>query len=158
MTKPTRWPVRPTKTQISLGIRLVWSESSLSAWRNIGSSATHWVCSEDPDQTGWMPRLIWVFAEHTCHCVDFFMWRLNFQKCESHFEVLVCVYSFGASIFSGVCTCPSAYEIRYSLNMIIASMKLNIAPVLSFIWNIDNPNNKLISKSGYQFYKVGCES
>ena len=27
MTKPTKWSVRPTKTQISLGIRPVWSES-----------------------------------------------------------------------------------------------------------------------------------
>ena len=31
MTKPTKWPVRPAKTQISLGIRPVWSESSLCA-------------------------------------------------------------------------------------------------------------------------------
>ena len=37
MTKPTKWSVRPAKTQISLGIRPVWSESSLSAWRNIAS-------------------------------------------------------------------------------------------------------------------------
>ena len=29
-------------TQISLGIRPVWSESSLSAWRNLGPLATHW--------------------------------------------------------------------------------------------------------------------
>ena len=43
----------------------VWSESSLSAWRNIGPLATHWVHSEDSDQTGWMPRLIWIFAGHT---------------------------------------------------------------------------------------------
>ena len=57
--------VRPAKTQISLGIRPVWSESSLSAWRNHGSLATHWVHSEDSDQTGRMPRLIWVFAGHT---------------------------------------------------------------------------------------------
>ena len=28
--------------QISLGIRPVWSESSLSAWRKLGSLATHW--------------------------------------------------------------------------------------------------------------------
>ena len=28
------------------------SESSLSAWRNIASSATHWAHSEDSDQTG----------------------------------------------------------------------------------------------------------
>ena len=33
MTKPTKWPVCPAKTQISLGIRPVWSESSLcSQW------------------------------------------------------------------------------------------------------------------------------
>ena len=31
MTKPTKWHMRPAKTQISLGIRLVWSESSLCA-------------------------------------------------------------------------------------------------------------------------------
>ena len=35
--------VRPAKTQISLGIRPVWSESLLSAWRKLGSLATHWV-------------------------------------------------------------------------------------------------------------------
>ena len=43
----------------------VWSESSLSAWRKLGFLATHWAHSEDSDQTGWMPRLIWVFAGHT---------------------------------------------------------------------------------------------
>ena len=39
MTKPTKWHVRQAKTQISLGIRPVWSESSLSARTNLGSSA-----------------------------------------------------------------------------------------------------------------------
>ena len=38
---------------------------SLSAWRKFGSLATHWVHSEDSDQTGRMPRLIWVFAGRT---------------------------------------------------------------------------------------------
>ena len=65
MTEPTKWHVRPAKTQISLRICPVWSESSLSAWRNIGASATHWAHSEDFDQTGRMPRLIWVFAGRT---------------------------------------------------------------------------------------------
>ena len=51
--------------QISLGIRPVWSESSLSAWRKLESLATHWVHSKDSDQTGRMPRLIWVFAGRT---------------------------------------------------------------------------------------------
>ena len=41
--------VRLAKTQISLGIRPVWSESSLSTWRNLGSLANHWVHSEDSD-------------------------------------------------------------------------------------------------------------
>ena len=62
MTKLTKQHMRPEKTQISLGIRPVWSESSLSAWRKLGSLATHWAHSEDSDQTGPMPRLIWVFA------------------------------------------------------------------------------------------------
>ena len=57
--------VCPAKTQISLGIRPVWSESSLCAWGNLGSLATHWAHSEDSDQTGQMPRLIWVFPGRT---------------------------------------------------------------------------------------------
>ena len=57
--------MRPAKTQISLGICPVWSESSLSAWRKLESLATHWGHSEDSDQTGRMPRLIWVFAGRT---------------------------------------------------------------------------------------------
>ena len=57
--------VRPAKTQISLGIRPVLSGSSLSAWRKLGSSATHWAHSEDSDQIWRMARLIWVFAGRT---------------------------------------------------------------------------------------------
>ena len=53
MTKPTKWHVRPVKTQISPSIRPVRSESSLSAWIKLGSIiATHWAHSEDSDQTG----------------------------------------------------------------------------------------------------------
>ena len=74
MTKPTKW-LRPAKTPFSLGIRPIWSESLLSAWRNIGSLATHWAHSEDSDQTGRMPKLIWVFAGRTYHFVGFFMRR-----------------------------------------------------------------------------------
>ena len=65
MTKPTKLSVGPGKTQISLGIRPVWSKSSLSAWRNSGSLATHWAHSEDSDQTGRMPTVISVFAVRT---------------------------------------------------------------------------------------------
>ena len=43
--------MRPAK-KISLGICPVRSESSLSARRNLGSLATHWVHSVDSDQLG----------------------------------------------------------------------------------------------------------
>ena len=79
MTKPKNWPVHPAKTQISLGIRPVWSVSSLSAWRKHGSLATHWVHSKDSDQTGRMPRLTWAFARRTCHFVDFVMLQLIYN-------------------------------------------------------------------------------
>ena len=83
-TKPTKWPVHQAKTQISLGIRPVWSGSSLSAWRNIGSLATHWAHTEDSHQTGRMPRLIWVVAGRTCHPVVFVTRRLKYTKVIIH--------------------------------------------------------------------------
>ena len=64
MTKWTKWPVHPAKTQISLDIRPVWSESSLSTWKNI-RPFTYWAHSED---SGQMPRLIWVFVGRTSFC------------------------------------------------------------------------------------------
>ena len=52
--KTNKVSVRPAKTQISLGVCPVWWESSLSAWRKLGSLATHWLHSE-----------IWVFTGRT---------------------------------------------------------------------------------------------
>ena len=73
MTKPTKWHVRPAKTQISLGICPVWSESSPCAqWVAKDPSFLH-ADSEDSDQTGWMPRLILVYTGRTCHFVGFDM-------------------------------------------------------------------------------------
>ena len=71
--KINKMPVHPAKTQISLGIRPVWSESSLSTqWVAKDPSFLH-ADSEDSDQTGRMPRLIWIFAERTCLFVGFVM-------------------------------------------------------------------------------------
>ena len=58
--KPNNVAVRLAKTQISLGIRPVWSESLLSAWRKLGSLATHW----DAQRRLWSVE-IWVFAGRT---------------------------------------------------------------------------------------------
>ena len=104
-TKSRKWPVRPAKTQISLGIRPVWSEPSLSAWRNLGSLNTHWAQSEGSDQTGRMPRLIWVrwahrpycwFCHAAAHCVCHIRW----------FSLLTCIfYSLAhATPLSNSCT------------------------------------------------------
>ena len=62
--KTNKTSVRPEKT------RSAWAsaqsdQSSLSAGRYLGSLATHWAYSEDPDQSRRMPRLIWVFAGRT---------------------------------------------------------------------------------------------
>ena len=63
--KTNKVTVRPVKTQISLGIRPVWSESSLcTQWVAKDPSFLH-ADSKDSDQTGRMPRLIWVFAGRT---------------------------------------------------------------------------------------------
>ena len=93
MTKPTKWPLRPAKTRIRLGrsesLLSVWSESSLSTLRN-SLIRVFTVCikkysillivdSEDSDQTGWIPRLIWVFAGCTEHLVGFVMRRLIYR-------------------------------------------------------------------------------
>ena len=64
ITKPTKL-VRPAKTQISLGIRPVWSEPSLCIKSVAKDPSFLHVDSEDSDQTGRMPRLIWVFAGRT---------------------------------------------------------------------------------------------
>ena len=73
--KTNKMTVRPAKTQMSLGICPVWSETSLCAQLVAkGPSFLH-AHSEDSDQIGWMPRLIWVFAGRTCHFVGFVMRR-----------------------------------------------------------------------------------
>ena len=63
--KTNKMPVRPAKTQISLGIRPVWSDSLLSAWKKLGALATYWAHSKESKQTWRMPRLIWAFAGRT---------------------------------------------------------------------------------------------
>ena len=45
--KTNKMSGHPAKTQISLGICPVWSESLLSAWRKFGSLPTHWADSKD---------------------------------------------------------------------------------------------------------------
>ena len=56
--KTNKMTVRPAKTQISLDIRPVWSESSLCVQLVAKDPSFLHADSEDSDQTGRMPRLI----------------------------------------------------------------------------------------------------
>ena len=75
MTKPKKWHVRPAKTQISLGIRPVWSESSLFTWRNTGPLTTYWAHSED--WSDWVDAQVDQSLLGTHHFVGFVVRRLN---------------------------------------------------------------------------------
>ena len=75
MIKSTKWPVRPAKTQICLGICPIWSVFAVRMkkhWALNYLLSTQWRLWSD-----WgMARLIWVFAGHTCHFVGFVMRQL----------------------------------------------------------------------------------
>ena len=81
--------MHPVKTWIGCGIHPVWSESLLSAWRNTGFSATHWMHCEDSDQMGQKPRLIWVSTGCTGHFVGFVMRWLNCKWLRAKVRVAV---------------------------------------------------------------------
>ena len=70
--KTKKITVRPAKTHISLGIRPV-NESLLCGQWVAKDTVILQADSEDSDQTGQLPRLIWVFAGRTCHFVGFVM-------------------------------------------------------------------------------------
>ena len=74
--KTHKMTVRPATIQISLGIRPVWSKSSLCAQRIAKDPSFLHADSEDSDQTGRTLSLIWVFAGRKCNFVGFIMRRL----------------------------------------------------------------------------------
>ena len=77
--KTNKMSVRPAKTQIIPDIRPIWSESSLSAWRKIGSLATHWAHSDDSDQTGQIIHVLCIINVCTS-CLSPIKIGLNGQK------------------------------------------------------------------------------
>ena len=78
-TKPMIRRVRSAKTQISLRIRAVWSESSLIACLLYPPGYQTGI-KENPCYTGWMYKLIWVFAGHTGLIVGFVVrWLIKWR-------------------------------------------------------------------------------
>ena len=68
----------------------IFAFSRINGSLHVTSLCAQWVAkdpsflpadSEDSDLTGWMRRLIWVFAGRTCHFVGFVMRRLISSGC-----------------------------------------------------------------------------
>ena len=102
------------------------SESSLSAWRKPGSLATHLAHSEDSDQTGRMPRLIWVFDGRTVillvlSCCSSFN-ELHVPNTEMLWQTqlhMQTVYQIWDRLkqFLGKCSTPSNGHVRWRLQV-----------------------------------------
>ena len=104
LTKPTKWSVRPVKTRISLGICPVWSVFAVRSVVAKDPNFLH-VDSEDSDQIGQIPRLIWVFAGHTCHFVGFVMRRLIYSKIFCP-RAVVSYWQKYVHLVLVICSCP----------------------------------------------------
>ena len=77
MTKPTKWPVRPAKTQISLGIRPVWSVFAVCMKKHwaLNYTCTYWVYSED-----WAHKSFCWFSHVVAHYLAFYENKKDYQK------------------------------------------------------------------------------
>ena len=82
-----KWATTWQNKQNDCAQRRLWSTWA-SAQSDQSSLCAQWVAkdpsfphadSEDSDQTGRMPRLIWAFAGRTCHVVGFVMRRLKYS-------------------------------------------------------------------------------
>ena len=112
-------------------------QSSLSAWRIIGSLATHKGHSKDSDQTGRMPRLIWVFAGHRsmlfcwfCCVAAQFMNHLPSQKSIPDLRC-VCVYIYVCACV-GTCVrapCHGHFHIIWGYGVLLDPLHWLFSPI-----------------------------
>ena len=99
--KTNKVSVRPAKTQISLGICPVSSESLLSAWRNIGPLSTYWAHSEDSDVSlRWAHRSFCWFCCMAAHICERGNTGLQLFPWDSHWTILLQVLQLYISKFS----------------------------------------------------------
>ena len=114
--KETIWAASWQNQQTGMCIHPVWSESSLAAWRKLGSLATHWAYSEDSDAQAdlsfcWVHRSFCGFcheaAHFECHIFNnmhkktFLILFLTENKMESQENVKTrtCAYNRPCSLF-----------------------------------------------------------
>ena len=135
-------------------LRSAWASAqsdqfSLPAWRKLGSLATYWAHSEDSDQTGRMPRLIWLWSDWADAQTD-----LSLSWAHSHFVgfvvrrpvvllIFCCLWVCGRSLTRFLfVTRPLRKDFLRWKNIIIIyvliSYKLYAAPGASFIKQISS--------------------
>ena len=144
MTKPTKWLCAQRR------LRSAWAsaksnQSSLSAWRKLGTLATHWVHSEDSDQTGWMPRMIRVFAGCTLillvlSCRGSLHYCMVKPLC-SHFRMIT------ANCFWGNQSLRLFTVLTLWLTLSSIPSSYTILSTVSLIWATDgSPNSRIFNQ------------
>ena len=131
MTKPTNWPMCPAKTRISLGIRPVWSESSLCAQWVAKGPSFHRADSEDWSHWADKP-FCWFCHEAAQICLTVFATciapiRLTFYVSDkalegyiqTAIEVILCnissAHETAVNLRSRSCTCLRNFMIKVSV-------------------------------------------
>ena len=87
LTKPTKWHVHPAKTQISLGIHPVWSESLLcTQWVAKDSSFLH---ADSEDWSDWADASSWSESSLGAHAILLVLsWGGKIIICDSSYFTL----------------------------------------------------------------------
>ena len=132
-----------TKTQIILRIPAVWSESSLSAWRNFKFLAIQNAPGEDSDQIARMRRLIWIFAGRTSAKVCFLTLQLTLFESYANNN-----YAIIKSLF-----CQFRYVIY---NCSISQCKTDFWPPQQ-IWNIVVMHGQYTMDMIVRFFILSCQ-
>ena len=131
--KTNKMSVRPAKTQISLGIRPVWSESSLSAWRNFGSLATHWAHSENWSDWADAQADLSLRWEHT-HFVGFVMsWLI--LSLTARLWISHAVWAFKLSLWNAIIRQRFTCDVFHQLMRLII-LKYICKPVQAKCWGL----------------------
>ena len=90
LTKSTKWPVRPVKTQISLGIHPVWSVFAVHSMSSQGTKVSS--CGQQRHWSDWA-------ADWSKSLLGTQVILLVLSCCGSHQERLFPYYHFGFQIF-----------------------------------------------------------
>ena len=144
-----------------------WSESSLSAWINIGSSNTHLAHCEDSDQTGRMPNLIWVFTGRTVILLvlswggsstfvvvlrPFYNMELSFYLTPFYnnvrYIIWTCLYSLKVGNWG---------YLRFSNSPFNTSFKLYFCKIIKMAWMPKPVLLQAMTTERFWFYKNACK-